>query len=297
VYINRVLRHWRETGMSQRLGGIVSYADDFVILCRSHRQARRSLEVITAWLTKVGLTIHPDKTRVCDAWEEPFDFLGYTFGVQRRFPTGTRFLAPVPSKKAQKRLKDRVKALLYRGNPTPWPELREELNRLIAGWANYFSFGWTGYADAAIHWHVAQQARRFLRKRHKLPRGSGRFSRVEVYGPGVGILEIWRYRKRAGSRTPATQLSAWHLLLGQHLLLARHLLPPPSTSHLLADEGDAGVEVRLERPAEWSANRCRGRSRGGGVAAAVHCVCAPPAIGDRATFLQRGPWHLLLPST
>jgi len=178
--------------MSQRVGGIVSYADDFVILCRSHRQARRSLEVITAWLTKVGLTIHPDKTRVCDAWEEPFDFLGYTFGVQRRFPTGTRFLAPVPSKKAQKRLKDRVKALLYRGNPTPWPELREELNRLIAGWANYFSFGWTGYADAAIHWHVAQQARRFLRKRHKLPRGSGRFSRVEVYGPGVGILEIWR---------------------------------------------------------------------------------------------------------
>jgi hypothetical protein len=40
-------------------------------------------------------------TRVCDAWEEPFDFLGYAFGVQRRFPTGTRFLAPVPSKKAQ----------------------------------------------------------------------------------------------------------------------------------------------------------------------------------------------------
>jgi RNA-directed DNA polymerase len=207
VYINRVLRHWRETGMSQRLGGIVSYADDFVILCRSHRQARRSLEVITAWLTKVGLTIHPDKTRVCDAWEEPFDFLGYTFGVRRRFPTGTRFLAPVPSKKAQKRLKDRVKALLYRGNPTPWPELREALNRQIAGWANYFSFGWTGHADAAIHWHVAQQARRFLRKRHKLPRGSGRFSRVEVYGPGVGILEIWRYRKRVASRTPSGEAS------------------------------------------------------------------------------------------
>jgi RNA-directed DNA polymerase len=56
VYINRVLRHWRETGMSLRLGGIVSYADDFVILCRSHRQARRSLEVmcVSALIDGVG---------------------------------------------------------------------------------------------------------------------------------------------------------------------------------------------------------------------------------------------------
>jgi RNA-directed DNA polymerase len=163
--------------------------------------------VITAWLTKVGLTIHPDKTRVCNAWEESFDFLGYSFGTKRRFLTGTRFLGASPSKKAQRRLKDRVNTLLYRGNPAPWPELREALNRLIAGWANYFSFGWTGDGDTAIHWHVAQRARHFLRKRHKLPRGSGRFSLVEVYGPRVGILDIWRYRKRAASRMPSGEAS------------------------------------------------------------------------------------------
>jgi len=35
------------------------------------------------WLEKVGLAIHPTKTRLCHAREEPFDFLGYTFGPTR----------------------------------------------------------------------------------------------------------------------------------------------------------------------------------------------------------------------
>lgn len=97
--------------------------------------------------------------------------------------------------------------LLYRGNPTPWSELREELNRLVTGWANDFSFGWTGEADTAIHWHVAQRARRLRLERHKLPRGSGRFSLVEVYGPTVGVLDVWRYRKRAASCMPSGEAS------------------------------------------------------------------------------------------
>lgn len=40
IYINRLLRHWRESGASKRLGQIVSYADDFVILCRNQALAR-----------------------------------------------------------------------------------------------------------------------------------------------------------------------------------------------------------------------------------------------------------------
>jgi RNA-directed DNA polymerase len=75
VYINRLLRHWRKTGASERLGQIVSYADDFVILCASRRQAEESLALVSRWLEKLGLTIHPTKTRLCHAREEPFDFL------------------------------------------------------------------------------------------------------------------------------------------------------------------------------------------------------------------------------
>jgi RNA-directed DNA polymerase len=47
VYINRLLRHWRKTGASEQLGQIVSYADDFVILCVSRRQAEESLALVS----------------------------------------------------------------------------------------------------------------------------------------------------------------------------------------------------------------------------------------------------------
>lgn len=195
IYINRMLRHWRKTGASQRLGWIVSYADDFVILCGSKLQAQQSLEQVSRWLVKLGLAIHPDKTRLCFARESRFDFLGYTFGPMRHWRTGRRFLGAQPSKKAQKRLKEKVNTLLYRGNPVPWPELRMRLNLLLRGWANYFSFGLTGDADTAIWRHVAQRSRRFLLKRHKLrPQGASRFNTWEIYG-SAGVFDICRYRR------------------------------------------------------------------------------------------------------
>jgi RNA-directed DNA polymerase len=105
-------------------------------------------------------------------------------------------LTAVPAKKARRRIKEKVNTLLYRGNPTPWPELRQKLNRLLAGWANYYSFGWTAGADGALWWHTYQRVRRFLCKRHKLPtQGTSRFSVAEVFGP-VGVLDLPRYRKR-----------------------------------------------------------------------------------------------------
>jgi RNA-directed DNA polymerase len=204
IYINRLVRHWRKTGVSERLGQIVSYADDFVIVCASRRQAEASLALVSQWLAKLGLTIHPTKTRLCQAREEPFDFLGYTFGPARHWLTGKRFLSARPSKKAQKRLKEKINALLFRGNPTPWPELQARLNQLLKGWAGYFSFGYTGDADQAIRWHVAGRVRRFLCRRHKLPPGTGHFGFSEVYGKKVGVTDIRQMRLQ---RRPVHALS------------------------------------------------------------------------------------------
>ena len=199
IYINRLLRHWRKTGACERLGQIVSYADDFVILCASRRQAEESLALVSRWLEKLGLTIHPSKTRLCHAREEPFDFLGYTFGPTRHWRTGRRILSVWPSKKAQKRLKEKVSGLLFRGNPTPWPELRTRLNRLLSGWAEYFRFGFTRQADQAVVWHVKERVRRFLCRRHKLSvSGTGRFGYAEVYGE-LGVINLHQTRLRRRS--------------------------------------------------------------------------------------------------
>lgn len=204
IYINRLLRHWRKTGACERLGQIVSYADDFVIVCASQHQAEESLAQVSRWLEKLGLEIHPTKTRLCHAREEPFDFLGYTFGPTRHWQTGRRQISAQPSKKSQKRLKEKVNALLYRGNPMPWPELRIRLNRLLSGWAQYFSFGFTGQADNAVGQHVTERVRRFLCRRHKLRvSGTSRFGYTEVHGER-GVVDIRQTRLQ---RRPAHALS------------------------------------------------------------------------------------------
>ena len=198
IYINRLLRHRRKMGACERLGQIVSYADDFVILCASRRQAQASLEWVSRWLEKLGLPIHPSKTRLCYARENPFDFLGYTFSPSRHWQTGKRQLSAWPSKKSQKRLKEKVNTLLHRGNPTPWPELRTRLNRLVMGWAEYFRFAYTSGAYSALRWHIAGRVRRFLCRRHKLPRRTGHFGFSEVYGK-VGVIDLHQVRLKRRS--------------------------------------------------------------------------------------------------
>lgn len=204
IYINRLLRHWRKTEACERLGQIVSYADDFVILCASRRQAEESLALVSHWLKKLGLTIHPTKTRLCHVREEPFDFLGHTFSPARHWQTGMPFITVGPSKKAEKRLKEKINTLLHRGNPTPWSELRTRLNRLLSGWAEYFSFGYTRRAYQAIQCHVAARVRRLLCRRHKLRvSGTSQFGFAEVYGK-LGVIDIHRLRLQ---RSPAHALS------------------------------------------------------------------------------------------
>jgi RNA-directed DNA polymerase len=112
--------------------------------------------------------------------------------------TGKRLSSAWPSKKAHKRLKEKVNSLLRRGNPTPWPELRNRLNRLLQGWAQYFSFGHVAAAHQAVRWHVGGRVRRFLGRRHKLPRGTGRFGFAEVYGK-LGVIDLHRLRRKRSS--------------------------------------------------------------------------------------------------
>jgi hypothetical protein len=93
----------------------------------------------------------------------------------------------------------KINALLLRGNPAPWPELCTRLNRLLVGWAEYFSFGHTVGAYMAIRWHVLERVRRFLCRRHKLRvSGTQRFGYAEVYGK-AGVVDLQQVRLRRRS--------------------------------------------------------------------------------------------------
>lgn len=194
IYMNRFLKHWRLTERGEAFRAhIVSYADDFVILSRG--RAEEALAWTKAIMTKLGLTLNEAKTSVKNARQESFDFLGYTLGP-RYFPNGGRwYLGAAPSKKSVQRIKTKVSNLLTPGNKSSWPRVCERLNRLLGGWAAYFSHGSLAPAYQAVDRHVYDRVCGFLRKRHKAPgRGTKLFPRTDVCGE-QGVLQLNSVRK------------------------------------------------------------------------------------------------------
>src|ERR1700736_4549427 len=110
LYMNRFLKHWRLTEQGQKLKAhVIAYADDFVILSRGH--AGEAKAWAGAVMTRLGLSLNEAKTALRNAWQERFDFLGYSSGPHSSPRTGRRYLGASPSNKSVARLKPRISAI------------------------------------------------------------------------------------------------------------------------------------------------------------------------------------------
>ena len=108
---------------------MVRYADDFVLLCRSENEARRALALVQQWTMGVGLTLHPEKTRIVDATQTGgFDFLGY------HFERGYRW----PRQKSIKKFKDTIRVKTKRTSGQSLQAIIANVNRTTKGWFAYF---------------------------------------------------------------------------------------------------------------------------------------------------------------
>jgi RNA-directed DNA polymerase len=143
---------------------MVRYADDFVILCRSPEEAERALERIRSWTAEAGLTLHPTKTRIVDATVESFDFLGYRFDRDKRFPR----------EKSLTKLKDTIRAKTKRNSGQCLQAIIASLNPTLRGWFGYFKQSYPTTFTTLDGW-VRMRLRSILRRRQK-KRGRGRGS-------------------------------------------------------------------------------------------------------------------------
>jgi RNA-directed DNA polymerase len=141
------------------------YADDFVILCRTADECSRALEMIRAWVTEAGLTLHPEKTRIVDM-NEPggFDFLGYHFERDYR----------KPSSRSMKKLKETIRMKTRRANGHSLSAIINNLNRTLRGWYGYFQHSRYWVFRDLDGW-IRMRLRSILRKRQG-KRGRGRGS-------------------------------------------------------------------------------------------------------------------------
>jgi len=194
IYMNRFLRVFVERGKDREFAArLVNYADDFVILSRG--RAKDALEWTRRVMAAIGLSLNETKTCVRNGRREHFDFLGYTFGPERHRKDGHWYLGAKPSKKAVRRLKEKVRAQLRPGNMEPLPDVVRALNRLLRGWANYFSHGSTFVPYRSVDSHVYERMRNFLRRRHKVStRGTRPFGWERVFG-SLGVISLGAVRR------------------------------------------------------------------------------------------------------
>lgn len=107
------------------------YADDCNIYVKSKRAGERVMESVREFLSKkLRLKVNLEKSHVIRPWSS--QFLSYSMTSE----TKTRLKA---SKQAIKRFKDKVREKFRTGRGRKLEQfIKEELNPLLRGWANYF---------------------------------------------------------------------------------------------------------------------------------------------------------------
>ena len=150
--------------MAQQGFEMVRYADDFVILCRDRETAEAALQEVRNWTAKASLTLHPEKTAIVDAETEGFEFLGYHFHREHRWPR----------KKSLNKLKATIRAKTQRTNGHSLQSIIADVNPTLRGWFEYFKHSHR-YPFSTLDGWIRMRLRSILRKRQrKKGRGRGR---------------------------------------------------------------------------------------------------------------------------
>jgi RNA-directed DNA polymerase len=143
IALHRLDEAWQRQG--RRLGVLVRYADDFVVVCPTRQRAEEAQRQAAAVLAPLGLQLNPDKTRIADLTRgaEGFDFLGFHLHKVESWKwRGHWYLQRWPSARAMSSVRAKIRAGTHRR--FAGAELSfvvELLNPVLRGWGNYFRHG------------------------------------------------------------------------------------------------------------------------------------------------------------
>ena len=192
IYLNKLDRIW--AARCGQLGILVRYADDLVAMCRTESACREALRRIGLVMDRLGLTLHPVKTRMVDlrGGKQSFVFLGCTIRKKRSIQRNPRrhYVQRWPSPKATKKMRDRVRELTSkRQSGKDVKQIIAELTPVLRGWGNYFR---TGNADREFNkmdGFVVKSLRRWQHRRGgQRPTKRAPFTGDQLHGMGLHKL-------------------------------------------------------------------------------------------------------------
>jgi RNA-directed DNA polymerase len=198
LFLHYVLDQWFDKEVRPRLKGeafLIRYADDFVIGVAREDDARRILDVLPKRMSKYGLTVHPEKTRLIRFHpEEPhdsdttaegssspptFDFLGFThfWGKSRG---GVWVIKRTTARSRRKRALQARSEWCRKNRHEPIPVQHQTLKQKRQG--HFASFGITGNYFSLLEYREAARkiGKQWLSRRRRDGFMSGTdFSRLE----------------------------------------------------------------------------------------------------------------------
>jgi RNA-directed DNA polymerase len=176
---------------SVRIGVLVRYADDLVVLCPTRSKAEEAQRRVGEVLAGMGLHLHPDKTRIVrlTKGQEGFDFLGFHHHKVESWKwRGRYYLQSWPSERAMRSIRAEVRARTDRRH-VGWSveHVVASLNPVLRGWGTYFRRGNSAKKFSHIDSYVHLRLALFASTKHGL-RGRNwqrRFSRSWLRDLGV----------------------------------------------------------------------------------------------------------------
>ena len=133
---------------------VIVYADDFVVLSDQLETIHKAKEAVTKWLSKLGLTLNPEKTRISHTLKsydgnKGFKFLGFDIQqyVVGKYKSGKNTNGNLlgfktiikPSKEKVTLHLEKIKTIINAHKALPQELMIYRLNQVIKGWSNYYS--------------------------------------------------------------------------------------------------------------------------------------------------------------
>jgi len=187
IYLDQMDKGWKPLSKYARL---IRYADDLVIITKYNAGKLLSkLQELTAGLK---LKLNTNKTRIVNADEESFDFVGFSFRKALNLKKTKKVAYFYPSSKALKTIRAKVRKITNPKRPIKVEQVVKELNPAIRGWVNYFRTGNSSKQFDKIRLYVRDKVRKFMmRRRNKSGYGYKKYPDEYLYNK-LGLYRDYR---------------------------------------------------------------------------------------------------------
>lgn len=187
IYLDQMDKGWKPLSKYARL---IRYADDLVIITKYNAGKLLSkLQELTAGLK---LKLNTNKTRIVNADEESFDFVGFSFRKALNIQKTKKVAYFYPSSKALKTIRAKVRKITNPKRPIKVEQVVKELNPAIRGWVNYFRTGNSSKQFDKIRLYVRDKVRKFMmRRRNKSGYGYKKYPDEYLYNK-LGLYRDYR---------------------------------------------------------------------------------------------------------